>query len=1002
MNSVIQYFKDLFACCQDRNDVYVEIRFLNGNTKTQIPPAPAKHKVIKGIRFLFPREEFLAKLPEIIAWVKQVNEAGYNAFYGVLLRDENGNPVKDRIVVLYQDVDFKDGDYKGTREILKRLDDIEKNFGISIGGENSNCWVIASGRGQHYIFVLDKEISEEDFARYNNILYRILRLYEFPVDEKVAKDYARILRFPGTINWKYEDKPIASILTKQAFPLDLKKLDIAEKKLEEEEEEEEREIRRIIKLSEQDIEGGARELDTQKRAKIAELFLPYWVEGHRHNLLLGLLGYFLKAGVKYEDARDIVERICQLAGDEEKDHRLYLVDYHYNKRVKEKRKEELIGLTQIRTELAKLGIREEKINYVILKLQELVNRYELYNIFARTKYSHPRGGVANIVSMRGIFTWKEIFNKETGEYETVLDRQVIGAALVRVRIIRNPYTQIKEIEAEFITEANKRLKIRGTIHEIFARLYLENLIYSKTKAEEALQKLLVVVEKKGLAKVVEDVEVHGFYINSAGLLEFKHEFPRYDKEKVKEALEILNEFIERFCKQYPAKASEVIKNIITAPFNFVRKQMGLESWKWLILIGYGGTGKTTLSSLAGYIWDLPRTFEISAGSLSTEARVGRTLSRWTFPFVVNEVQELFYKDSKIAIRDLLKNAWSSIIVRGKYKAGEWVEELALASLLMTSNQDVDLTTAEQRRYKKIEFFSSEKPSPKQKQEFNEWKKNLEKLAHLGFPIYAHVRDNLSLLRLDDFRDAGERILEHLYKENLGYVPDWVYLRVEEEEPEERIREALKEEIETVIVEYINDRARRFLRDDPLLGDIHPVLARLKELNASGYEHNILYDQKERKVYIRRGFLKVLKEHGIEIATLDDLAALFGGEKARVKRKDLGLEGHNVAVIPESALFTPPLSKEAREGIALIALENKTSEEEVRETVDRAQEGDSEAIDKLIYLAAPLILKNPDTLEPLAQKLKAGEMGAIEFVEELARALKPMKANAEEDDNDVKL
>jgi len=903
MTTPYKYFKDLFGYCQEK-DAWVEIRPLGGEGTPDGPRAP--HKRIKGTRFLFPVKEFLKEetFKKIEAWATRLNTAGWDIYYGVLPRDEEGNPITDGICVLYQDIDFKTEDPLELKELMKAYDEIEKDYGIVIGGDNSNCWVIGSGRGQHHIFVLDKELTEEEWRRFNTILYKIYRVKRLPADEKVAKDAARILRFPNTFNLKYEDKPQAVILSEQKLPLDLKRLELAERKLYEEEEDE-REISAVARFNEIDIlpEG---ELGEERIKKIARLLVPYWRKGHRHGLLLGLLGYLIKAGVSKEDARAIVETIVEEAKDEEAEQRLYMVDYHYEKRVKEKKPEELVGLTQIRQELRRQGVQEGSINSIVLKIQELVNRYELYNIYTRIKVSRPRGGFANVVSMRGIYWWKEVKNEYDDEYDVILDRKVVGAALVRVKIIRNPYTGNKEIEAIFLTEANRKLSVRGTFWEIFSRLQSENLILSKQRGEEALHSILLAVERKGLAKVKDDIEVEGFFINAEGLLEAKWEFPRYERERVKEALLVLDEFVQRFARQYPHKASEVIKNVVMAPFNFARKQLGLESWKWLILIGYGGTGKTTLSSLAGHIWGLPRTFEISAGSLSTEARVGRIFSRWTFPFVVNEVQELFHKDSKVAIRDLLKNAWSSITVRGKYRAGEWVEELALASLLMTSNQDVDLTSAEQRRYKKIEFFSSEKPSPEQKREFNEWKRHLRLLTHLAYPIYTYIKEHPELLKVEDYNDAGETVLRALYEEYVGRVPDWVGLKVEEEiEHDILVKENLREDVVMALTEYINEKAARY-RVEPFVQKtepIHPVLARLRELNRKGYETTVIYNEEGGELLVRKQFLRYLKERGIEIATLDDLAEILGGEKKKITRRKLGLVAIEAAVLDASTLFT---------------------------------------------------------------------------------------------------
>jgi len=965
MERVINYFKKLFDKCKD--DSFVELRLLAA--REGVPPLerpPVEHLRIKGGRFLFQKGVFINNINNIIKWARTQNEHGYHAFYGVVPRLADGQPAPAGCA-LWQDLDFKEEGWllesSSRRRFIEALEILSREFGIEVGGDASNCYEIASSpRGLHLIFVLEKQLPRELLLRANELLAQALELAGLPVDKQVARDYARVLRMPGTKNLKYDDAPEVEILAEQKRPLDPKVILSLESKLKEQEEEE-KELRVIAQLT----EAPRASIDEARADKIAELIAPFWRRGYRHNLLLSLLGFFIKSGVSEEDATRVVEKILARVDDEEAKQRLYEVKYHYEKRLHEKDPRELLGLTGLRQVLAEQGVPEGKINQIIARLQEIINRYEIYNAFVTLKLSAPRAGVANVVSRRGIFSWKEV-RDENDEVQRVLDRKLLGCALVRLKIIRNPYTQQKELEATFITEAGRTLRTRGSIHEIFARLYHENLLITENKGKEALHALLLEVERRGLAKVVEGVEVDGFYFDAAGYLRAKWDLPAESSEKVKRALEVLDEFVERFARQYKEKAATVIKNIVVAPFNFARKQLGHESWKWLILIGYGGTGKTTLAGLAGYLWNLPRAFEISAGSLSTEARVGRTLSRWTFPFVVNEVQEMFSKAANMQIRDLLKNAWSSLIVRGKYRAGEWVEELACASLLMTSNQDVELTTAEARRYKKIEFFSVERPSAEQKREFAEWKRNLEELKYLGYEIYKVFRDNPELLKLEEFEDAAERVLEKLYKEHLGRVPEWVKLRYSgEEDSDEAVRERLREDALQVLYEFINERGRQYLSRDELEVRAETpsagVLARLKALTEKGFENAVLYDEEERAVLVRRQFLKVLKEKGIELATLEDLAKLLGGEVRKIKRTRLGLLGVQVAVLPLDSVFP--------------------------KSVD-------EKLERLIFntLALPVNFEEGHqlgTIEQIIEVIKEDKDGAERVLEEIAKALNTEQA-----------
>jgi len=64
--------------------------------------------------------------------------------------------------------------------------------------------------------------------------------------------------------------------------------------------------------------------------RLVEAVLPHWTEGVRHMIALGLSGLFCKRGVPEEVARSVVERLAQLAGDQETHDRVLTVFTSYN------------------------------------------------------------------------------------------------------------------------------------------------------------------------------------------------------------------------------------------------------------------------------------------------------------------------------------------------------------------------------------------------------------------------------------------------------------------------------------------------------------------------------------------------------------------------------------------------------------------------------------------------------------------------------------------------
>ncbi|MEM3828597.1 MAG: hypothetical protein QXP36_05235, partial [Conexivisphaerales archaeon] len=74
-------------------------------------------------------------------------------------------------------------------------------------------------------------------------------------------------------------------------------------------------------------------LPNEEEEQAAKFLARYWVRGRRNQLEMAFLGFCIKRGIAYESARRIIERVCDLASDEEKPSRLALVDYHYKNRV---------------------------------------------------------------------------------------------------------------------------------------------------------------------------------------------------------------------------------------------------------------------------------------------------------------------------------------------------------------------------------------------------------------------------------------------------------------------------------------------------------------------------------------------------------------------------------------------------------------------------------------------------------------------------------------------
>ena len=74
-----------------------------------------------------------------------------------------------------------------------------------------------------------------------------------------------------------------------------------------------------------------RTMTDEQKSGIVHLIAPYWSEGNRHQLALGLVGMLAKWGYREDDVADLIERIVHETGDPEEKDRLRAVADTYDK-----------------------------------------------------------------------------------------------------------------------------------------------------------------------------------------------------------------------------------------------------------------------------------------------------------------------------------------------------------------------------------------------------------------------------------------------------------------------------------------------------------------------------------------------------------------------------------------------------------------------------------------------------------------------------------------------
>ena len=149
-----------------------------------------------------------------------LSEVGNNTFYALSTFDEQGTreAVHAQYVrALFADldcgVDAKTGKQKAFASKKAAVAALAEFMEATDLGTLGSPWLVDSGGGVHVYWPLAQDATIEEWKPVAEALKRAAAHHSFPIDMTVTADAARVLRMPGTSNWKYE--PPKPVLLKQ-------------------------------------------------------------------------------------------------------------------------------------------------------------------------------------------------------------------------------------------------------------------------------------------------------------------------------------------------------------------------------------------------------------------------------------------------------------------------------------------------------------------------------------------------------------------------------------------------------------------------------------------------------------------------------------------------------------------------------------------------------------------------------------------------------------------
>lgn len=150
-----------------------------------------------NLRFLPSAKNIFIPLPgtDSIPAILQAHK-GQNAYFGVATR-EDGNGTKDGIIqipALWDDLDLYKLSDKQKEESRLRY----RDFPLK------PTFVTDSGGGRYLLWMFKEPASKEETPRVENFLKRLASYFH---GDTSATDASRILRIPGSLNYKYQHTP---------------------------------------------------------------------------------------------------------------------------------------------------------------------------------------------------------------------------------------------------------------------------------------------------------------------------------------------------------------------------------------------------------------------------------------------------------------------------------------------------------------------------------------------------------------------------------------------------------------------------------------------------------------------------------------------------------------------------------------------------------------------------------------------------------------------------
>ena len=164
-------------------------------------------------------QKFYATLDEVVEAAQKLSDEGFDAYYGLATFTDNKSRKNDNVSQmrsLFLDLDCGVGkDYEVQNDAVVALRNFCKKLGLP------KPMLVNSGRGIHVYWPLTVPVSRTEWVTVAESLKAACRLHDLKADPAVTADSARILRVPGTLNYKDDPPKDVTVLGPMVEPVEL-------------------------------------------------------------------------------------------------------------------------------------------------------------------------------------------------------------------------------------------------------------------------------------------------------------------------------------------------------------------------------------------------------------------------------------------------------------------------------------------------------------------------------------------------------------------------------------------------------------------------------------------------------------------------------------------------------------------------------------------------------------------------------------------------------------